>query len=401
MSSRPRKTEKKSRLKKGRLRHSYKPASKSTKESQRVDSRQVELRDAHIENAKPHRTGAVLSVHVGEQPSWASLSDKKLLDMRVCDLDLKLEATPMVEYRDRLHAELKERQLRLRPHCWFSDEWFSPDNIPGIAIPFYMAHRRLMRLERKLMAEVEGGTREWCMRILRHEAGHAMDTAYRLHRRKKYKAMFGNYSDPYPDTYRPRPRSKKFVLHLEPWYAQSHPAEDFAETFAVWLKPRSRWRKEYAGWAALKKIELVDEFMQRVSDRPAKVKSRAKVDPVHRMTKTLRQHYDERHTRYSLNTPSVFDADLKKLFTTVRPEGRGKTAAAFLQKHRAEFGRTITRWTGEYRYNINQVLREMVERCRALKLYVDADEDQLKQDLLLMITVHTMNYLHAGHRVAL
>ena len=122
-----------------------------------------------------------------------------------------------------------------------------------------MAHPRLMRLERNQMLEVEGGTKTWCMRILRHEAGHAIDTAYRLHRRKSYKSTFGNYSDPYPEYYRPKPRSKKFVMHLEPWYAQSHPAEDFAETFAVWLMPRSRWRKKYEGWTALKKVELVDD----------------------------------------------------------------------------------------------------------------------------------------------
>lgn len=258
-----------------------------------------------------------------------------------------------------------------------------------------------MRLERSQMLEVEGGTKEWCMRIMRHEAGHSIDTAFRLHRRKGYKAMFGNYSDPYPETYRPRPRSKKFVLHLEPWYAQSHPAEDFAETFAVWLKPKSRWRKEYDGWAALKKIEYVDQLMDRIGGERPKQTSRAKIDPVHRIDKTLREHYAERHMLYSLNAPSVFDPDLKKLFTTERPASRSKTAAAFLQKNRVELCKTIARWTGEYRYNINQVIREMIERCRLMKLYVAGDESDIKQDLLLMMTVHTMNYLHAGHRVAL
>lgn len=307
----------------------------------------------------------------------------------------------MTEYRDQLTSELKERNLKLRPHCWFSDDWFSPDDIPGIAVPFYMAHRRLMRLERNQMLEVEGGTKEWCMRIMRHEAGHAMDTAFRLHQRKGYKAIFGNYSDPYPETYRPRPRSKKFVLHLEPWYAQSHPAEDFAETFAVWLKPRSRWQKVYEGWAALKKIEYVDQLMGRVSGKPPKVKSKAKVDPVHRNTMTLREHYEQRHAMYSLNSPSVFDDDLKKIFDSNKPTGRVRTAAAFLQKNRTELSQTIAEWTGEYRHNINQVLREMIERCRLLKLYLPEDETGLKQNLLLMMTVHTMNYLHAGHRVAL
>ena len=362
----------------------------------RVDSAQ-----SPKSNSKFSNPSIISNANVSSQPGWVKFSDEKLLDLRICDLELKLEDTAMVEYRDRLYAELKDRNLRVRPHCWLSDDWFSPDDVPGIAIPFYMAHRRLMRLERSQMLEVEGGTKEWCMRIMRHEAGHSIDTAFRLHRRKGYKAMFGNYSDPYPETYRPRPRSKKFVLHLEPWYAQSHPAEDFAETFAVWLKPKSRWRKEYDGWAALKKIEFVDQLMERIGGQRPKQTSRAKIDPVHRINKTLREHYAERHALYSLNAPSVFDPDLKKLFTTERPASGSKTAAAFLQKNRVDLCKTIARWTGEYRYNINQVIREMIERCRLMKLYVAGDESDIKQDLLLMMTVHTMNYLHAGHRVAL
>ena len=30
-------------------------------------------------------------------------------------------------------------------------------------------------------------------------------------------------------------------------YAASHPEEDFAETFAVWLTPRSNWRQSFPG----------------------------------------------------------------------------------------------------------------------------------------------------------
>lgn len=332
---------------------------------------------------------------------WATFSDQDLLDVRICDLNLNLEETPLVAMRDRLYGELADRQLKLKPHCWLSDDWFSPDGIPGIAIPFYMAHPRLMRLERRQMMEVEGGTQSWCMRILRHEAGHAMDTAFRLHRRKCYKSIFGNYHDPYPETYRPKPRSKKFVLHLEPWYAQSHPSEDFAETFAVWLKPRSRWRREYEGWEAIKKVEFVDELMGRVEGKAAQVKSRAKIDPVHRITKTLRQHYAERHALYRLDCPSVFDDDLKRLFPQTPKSRRSKSAASFLQKNRSEFSRTIAQWTGEYRYNINQVLRELIERCRIMKLRVTGDETELRQNLMIMLTVHTMNYLHGAHRVAL
>lgn len=353
--------------------------------------------EAKTQSPDRHRS----SRSMANKDAWTHYSDQELLDTRICDLKLKLEETPLVEMRDQLYAELDAQGIRIKPRCWLSDDWFSPDGIPGIAIPFYLAHPRLMRLERKMMLEVEGGTREWCMRILRHEAGHAVDTAFRLHRRKSYKEIFGNYHDPYPDSYKPKPRSKKFVLHLEPWYAQSHPSEDFAETFAVWLTPRSKWRKDYAGWGALKKVEYVDGLMQKIAGAAPKNRTRRMVDPVSQIRKTLREHYDERHQYYRLDQPSAFDEDLKRLFPQTPESRRCKSAAAFLRKNRAEFSRIVAQWTGEYRYNINQVLREMIERCTVLNLEVRGDEAELKQNLLIMLTVNTMNYLHGAHRVAL
>ena len=111
------------------------------------------------------------------QPKWADWPDEKLLDLKICDLGVRLEGTRLEQRIEQIYDELAEKGLRFRPHCWLSDEWFTPDGIPGVAIPFYLAHPRLERLEKKQMLEVEGGNRAWCMRILRHEAGHAIDNA--------------------------------------------------------------------------------------------------------------------------------------------------------------------------------------------------------------------------------
>ena len=333
---------------------------------------------------------------------WSNFTDERLLDVKICHLGLALEGSFVEKCLERLYSELEQKKIELRPHCWLSDDWFSPDGIPGIAVPFYMAHPRLRKLERKQMLEVEGGNQAWCMRILRHEAGHAVDTAYRLHRRKRYRETFGNYHAPYPDSYRPRPHSKNYVQHLEPCYAQSHPAEDFAETFAVWLNPRSSWRKNYDGWKALQKIEYVDELMSSLRGQKAKIRSRAKVDPVSRINKTLREHYVDRQQQYQVSGKSAFDLDLKKLFSQIAKSRRTKSAAEFLQKNRAELSRTVSQWTGEYRYNVNQLIREMIERCRELELSAPGEQKQLKQNAIVMLTVHTMNRLHGGHhRVSL
>ncbi len=332
------------------------------------------------------------------------LSEDELLDTRICDLGISIEGSWLQPKLQKLYQELANQQISFRPHAWLSDEWFSPDGVPGIAIPFCLAHPRLKSLERRQMHEIEGGNAPWCLKILRHEAGHALDTAFRLHRRVGYKRLFGNYHDPYPESYRPKPDSKKFVLHLEPWYAQSHPSEDFAETFAVWLKPNSRWRSEYADWQALKKLELVDQIMKTLHRKPAKVRSRMKVDPITRNRTTLREHYRDLHDAFANRRPISLDYDLNRLFCTkskVRNK-RSFSAASFLQKNRGELSRVVAQWTGEYRYNVSQVLREMIERCRELDLRVTGPLSEVKQRAIVMLTVLTMNYLHGGHhRVAL
>ncbi len=333
---------------------------------------------------------------------WADLPDEELLDVRICDLGVRIEGSVLEERVGRLYEELENRGLEFRPHVWLSDEWFAPDGVPGIAIPFYLAHPRLARLERKQMLEVEGGTENWCMRILRHEAGHTVDTAYGLHRRQRWREVFGKYTDPYPEDYKPKPYSRSFVMHLEPWYAQSHPAEDFAETFAVWLRPRSPWRAQYQGWPALKKLEFVDELMAEISEEKPKVLSREHVDSVRAMRRTLRKHYDEKHKRYGLDLPNTFDRGLKRLFSDA-PEYKSRpTAASFLRRHRSELRRVVARWTGEYHYTIDQVISEIVDRCRHLKLRLASSVAIAKRDATILLTVLTMNFIHSGfHKVML
>jgi len=352
--------------------------------------------------ARTRRLAKNASRNDRSEPEWATLPEADLLNVRLCDLRVRIEGTPLERRIGRLYEELQMRGIPVRPHCWLSEEWFSPDGVPGIGIPFYLAHPRLACLERKQMLELEGGTKEWCMRILRHEAGHAIDTAYRLHRRRSWREKFGKYSEEYPDYYQPKPYSKSYVLHLDLWYAQSHPAEDFAETFAVWLKPRSGWRLHYRGWPALKKLEYVDRVMAEIRDTKPVERSRRHVVPLRGIRKTLREYYEEKRAHYGLDHPNFHDHDLRRLFSDAPEYAKRPTAAAFLRRIRPDLRRTIARWTGEYQYTINQVLGGMIERCRKLGLRLDRAEAQTRHDTLVMLTVQTMNYLHGGHhRVAL
>jgi len=335
-------------------------------------------------------------------PALNGLSTEELLDMRLCDLPIQIAQTPLEERIEQLYSELEYRGLRFRPHFWLSDEWFTPDGVPGVAIPFYLAHPRLMRLEAKQMLEVEGGNDQWCMKILRHEAGHAIDNAYRLRRMKRWREVFGRASQKYPEYYSPKPYSKNYVLHLDMWYAQSHPVEDFAETFAVWLKPRSPWRARYQGWGALKKLEFVDELMSEIADQPMKVRTRRHGDPIRSLKHTLRQHYQQKRAHYGMDYPGFYDQDLRRLFSEAPEHAGCPSAAQFLRRTRAKLRGAVAFWTGEYQYTIDQVLTQMIQRCRELKLRRHRDPEQTERDLLILLTMQTMNYLHGGHhRVAL
>ena len=330
--------------------------------------------------------------------NWARLRDDALLDVRMSDLGVTLKGTDLEARVARLHDELTHQGIRLRPHCWISEEWFSPEGVPGIAIPFYLAHPRLAKLEHRQMFEVEGGSTEWCMRILRHEAGHALETAYRLSRRRKWQKLFGKATKPYPEFYRPKPYSRSYVLHLESWYAQSHPSEDFAETFAVWLNPNSAWQRRYQGWPAMKKIAYVDELMRELAGRPPLVRSRRHVDPLHRINKTLREHYAAKKEHYGIDLPAVYDRDLRRLFSDLPRDAQRETASAFLRRVGPRLRRSVAEWTGEHSYTVDQVLREMIARCRQLKLRTCRPEARAIQDATVFLTVQTMNFVHSGHR---
>jgi hypothetical protein len=274
--------------------------------------------------------------------------------------------------------------------------------VPGIAIPFYLAHPRLMKLENSQMLEVEGGDPEWCLQILRHEAGHAIDNAYNLRRRRKRIKLFGKPSEPYPDFYLPRPYSKSFVLHLDSWYSQSHPDEDFAETFAVWLTPDSDWRTRYADWPALRKLEYMDELMRSLANTPAPVASRRQLEPIDRLRTTLRRHYAKKRDHYGLAYPHFYDRDLRRLFSDAEDYRAQKKASRFMQSVRKEVRRQVAEWTGAYQYTIDRVLEDMIDRADELNLRLKEPEDQTKLDFIVLVTVQTMNYLHSGrHRVAL
>lgn len=333
-----------------------------------------------------------------EKFAWAALPDEELLEVRLKDLKLTIEGTWLEDCLLTLDDELAQAGLRVRPHAWISSEWFSPDSTPGIAIPFYLVHPRLMRLERKMIIDVEGGTWRECMAILRHEAGHVVQHAYGLSRRRMWQRLFGASSQRYPRYYRPNPASRNFVQHLRLWYAQSHPDEDFAETFAVWLRPRSNWRTRYAGWPALKKLEYVDDLMGEIANERPGLRRRERVEPLSKLNETLGEHYRKKQALYAFDAPKTYDRDLNRLFSADPKHRRSEAASSFLRRHRARMRKLVAQWTGEYQLTLDAVLDGMIARCRELNLRAVGSEHKLVTEFTVLLTAKTMHALFGPSR---
>jgi hypothetical protein len=329
---------------------------------------------------------------------WEKLPTRELLDVRLCDLGLDVEHGSLAPRVAALHRDLGRSGLRFRPRIWLSTDWFSPDGVPGFAVPFYLAHPRLARLERSRMLQVEGGNQGWCMKLLRHETGHALDHAYRLHRRKRWREVFGPASRDYRSTYVPEPSSSDFVQHLYNFYAQSHPVEDFAETFAVWLRPGRRWKKRYRGTPAAAKLEYVDTLMADIGPKVAPVRSRERTDALSKLRMSLGDYYERKKEHYGEEDWSIYDRDLLRLFSDEPSPRRRPAAAAFLRERRGELRRIVSQWTGQHRFVVDDVLKGMIHRCRELRLRLAYSEQETGEGAAVLLTLHTARILRMRHR---
>jgi hypothetical protein len=249
-----------------------------------------------------------------------------------------------------------------------------------------------------MILEVEGGTVSECMRILRHECGHVVTHAYQLYRRRRWQQLFGPSSRRYPRYYRPNPASRNHVQHLRLWYAQSHPDEDFAETFAVWLRPRSHWRTRYAGWPALKKLEYVDELMGEIAGKRPVLTHREKVDPLSKLNQTLGDYYKKKRALYVVDTPKTYDRDLRRLFSEDPKHRRSEAASAFIRRNRSNVRELVSKWTGEYQLTFDVVLDDMIQRCRELNLRAVGSERKLIMEFTVLLTAKTMHALFGPSR---
>jgi hypothetical protein len=333
--------------------------------------------------------------------SWETVR-YELLSSRICDLGLDVRSPRLAPFLRQLARDLDARKLRFRPSFYLSDSWGCPDRVPVIGIPFYLADERLARIEEEQTGEVEDG--HTTMMLLRHEAAHAFNYAYRLWERPEWSETFGSFHEPYRDVFEPNPRSRNFVQHITaqqygPTYAQKHPDEDFAETFAVVLTPRSGWRKKYGRWPVFGKLKLVERLMKEIAARQPLVRGGELVRPVEELRLTLAEHYGERAERFRAAAQGYVDDRLREVFPPLR--GEALPLEAVIRKHRQLLVDTLARWSGLRAEDAGAIVAKLEERAGALGLELPARRRETAlMDLASMATAVALDYAYTGQLLA-
>jgi len=332
--------------------------------------------------------------------SWETVRCELLLTP-ICDLGLTIAGSPLEPFVRRLERDFTAKKLVFRPEVYLTDSWGCPDRVPMIGIPFYLADRRLARIEQEQTGEIEDDL--MTMMLLRHEAGHAVNYAYRLWKRPEWVEHFGPFSKPYRETFSAAPLSRKCVRHLYsgPYgrtYAQKHPDEDFAETFAVWLTPRSAWRTKYRYWPALKKLEYVDRLMREIRGRRPRPSRGKALHPVEEMTIPLAEHYGQRAERFRAAAQGFVDARLRLAFPPVRGDGDSLLSAReLLRRRRADLLERMLRWSSLEAADAEAILVKLEERAGALRLKLPRHrEDEKLLDIATMAAALAVEFAYCG-----
>jgi hypothetical protein len=323
------------------------------------------------------------------------LTDSELLSLRICDLPISFEDSQYGHLLEKLYKELDKKKILFRPRIWLSDDWFCPDGVTGFAVPFFLMHPRLIELERKMMGEVEGEGESWFMKLLRHECGHAIDNAYFLKDCQIRTAVFGDSNIEYPESYIPKKYSKKYVIHLEDGYAQAHPEEDWAETFALWLTPRSAWKKKYQNWPALKKLDYVDQKMKELKNQRANVICYQHVDEIETLDISLRTYYNRKKERFKLN---LCESHLNKFLLDKRKKHEGERLDNEIKKNRKSLKRYLSKSLASKNYEAESVLRDLEKLAKTKGLYVKKGRPIKKLEGI--VNTHAKKFFKEGkHRV--
>jgi hypothetical protein len=334
---------------------------------------------------------------------------QKLLSTRICDLQIQPEGV-LAECIEQVTAEVRDRGISFIPSYYLGDDDFwTSDRAVSVNVPWYLSNSVLWQLVNDHLFEY---SRSEVLMYLRHETGHALNYAFELWRRKDWIQMFGDFRRPYRDVYNPNPWSRDYVRYLHRagmyHYAQKHPDEDWAESFAVWLDPASRWKRRYRDWqVAFAKLEYVDRIVElegACKGTPPNARLGLRL-PYTEIKETVAEYFDIDHAV----DPDLaeYRRDLLEIFPRKGPRARGRSpamgktqnaqsAARFIQQHQRLLVNKLSGWIGNSdRRVIEKFLRQLQAVCTYEHLVVpDNRRNEKIVDLTIVATWHVVDGIH-------
>jgi hypothetical protein len=323
------------------------------------------------------------------------------LSTPIRNLGLSIQGTRLEPIIAAFEAELKQVGIvKVRPRFYLSTEWGVPFDTVAVAIPFYLARPDLTDLHAHHVGHVEGFSPHDILRYLRHEVGHAVNYAYKLYEREEWVKRFGSITQPYVEEYRPEPFSRRYVRHLPGWYAQKHPDEDWAETFAVWMTPHADWRADYADLPeALAKLDYCDRTMKELADKDPPVTAADLDEDVSELGYSLEQYF-KAQSLGPADFPAGLAGALRAIFEDLDAPEAGtarKPASALIRRHERELMANVYRWTGHFPERTKLLLRHLADRADALNQGYGPDrEEAAALALTTFVTALAMNYVYRG-----
>lgn len=340
------------------------------------------------------------------QPAPVRFHEANLWSTPIRDLGLTIEGTRLEPIVLQFEEELRQTGLsRVRPRFYLSTEWGVPSETVAIAIPFYLAHPDLTALHAEKVGHVEGFDRADILRYLRHEMGHVVNYAYRLYENEDWVKQFGSITQPYTEDYRPEPFSRRYVRHLPGWYAQKHPDEDWAETFAVWMTPGLDWRAEYGGWpVAAGKLALCERLMAELREQEPIVTTAELEEDVGEIEYSLDHYYRPGpDAPGGGDQPRGLDGALRAIFEDLGG-GEGMSldeplvpADRLIRRLEPELLANVFRWTGHFPERTRVLVRFLADRAAQLNQgYAANRETAAIVAITTLVTGLAMNYVQRG-----
>ena len=320
-----------------------------------------------------------------------SLTNEEILKLKIKDLNLDIPS----KYRGAikvLNSLLKSKGINWMPHYWLSNEWFSADGIPGIAIPFTLCHPKLIKLEKQFLGHCEGESPQEFFKILCHETGHAIDNAFKLRLKKRRQKLFGLTSKKYPKSYKPNPLiADQFVTHFEDFYAQAHPDEDWAETFAIWLSTNN-WRSKYKNSTALNKLIYIDQLMSELRDKDH-IKNQKTYEHYKEDGRTVYQFLIDKKKQLGKNKSNYYRNKVQDLFLSSDSK---ISANSYLLKMKNNIINNLLEETNYDFWTVNKCFNELEDECKNKKYVLKYDINTTEHKIQKLLIGNIDQFIRSG-----